>query len=131
MSIRQRIKRTDSYIQLVVLHVAMGVLFFMFKPFAKLFFLIIMGYFLIKIVLSPPSKVTINVLLGCAYFAGAEILFRMTKGGIAYEASKYIVILFVLMGMFYKGVSGKGYPFFYILDFTCAIYSSGIGNLNT
>ncbi|MCC1484883.1 O-antigen ligase family protein [Winogradskyella sp. E313] len=93
----------------------MGILFFMFKPFSKVFFLIIMGYFLIKIVLSPPSKVTINVLLGCAYFAGAEILFRMTKGGIAYEASKYLVILFVLMGMFYKGLSGKGYPFFIYL----------------
>jgi len=56
-----------------------------------------------------------NVLLGCAYFAGIEILFRMTKGSLAYEASKYIVILFVLIGMFYKGVSGKGYPYFIYL----------------
>ena len=65
--------------------------------------------------MSPPSKVTMNVLLGCAYFAGIEILFRMTKGGLAYEASKYIVILFVLMGMFYRGISGKGYAYFIYL----------------
>lgn len=74
-----------------------------------------MGYFLYRIVMSPPSKLTINVLLGCAYFAGIEILFRMTKGGLAYEASKYLVILFMLIGMFYKGVSGKGYPYFIYL----------------
>lgn len=65
--------------------------------------------------MSKPSKLTMNVLLGCAYFCGIEILFRMTKGGLAYEASKYLVILFVLIGMFYKGVSGKGYPYFIYL----------------
>ena len=48
------------------------------------------------------------VILGCAYFTGAEVLFRMTGGGLAYEGSKYLVILFMLMGMFFKGLSGKG-----------------------
>lgn len=74
-----------------------------------------MSYFLYRIVMSSPSKLTMNVLLACAYFAGIEILFRMTKGGLAYEASKYLVILFMLIGMFYKGVSGKGYPYFIYL----------------
>ena len=55
------------------------------------------------------------VLNGCAYFVGAEVLFRMTKGGLAYESSKYLVILFVLMGMFFKGISGKGFPYFVYL----------------
>ncbi|MDO1501066.1 O-antigen ligase family protein [Winogradskyella maritima] len=115
MPIKQRIQNADPYLRQVFLHIGLGALLFAFKPFAKVFFLVIMGYFLIKIVLSPPSKVTQNVLLGCAYFAGAEILFRMTKGGLAYEASKYLVILFVLMGMFYKGISGKGYAYFIYL----------------
>lgn len=39
----------------------------------------------------------------------------MTKGGLTYEASKYLVILFMMMGMFYKGVSGKSYPYFIYL----------------
>ena len=90
-------------------------IFFVFKPFAKVFFLIIIGYFLYKIVMSTSKNLTINVLLGCAYFTGIEILFRMTKGGLAYEASKYLVILFVLIGMFYRGVSGKGYAYFIYL----------------
>ena len=65
--------------------------------------------------MSKPRELTMNVLLGCAYFCGIEILFRMTKGGLAYEASKYLVILFVLIGMFYRGVSGKGYAYFIYL----------------
>ena len=74
-----------------------------------------MSYFLYKIVMSTSKNLTINVLLGCAYFTGIEILFRMTKGGLAYEASKYLVIFFVLIGMFYRGVSGKGYAYFIYL----------------
>jgi len=54
-------------------------------------------------------------MTACAYFVGAEVLFRMTKGSIAYEASKYLVILFVLLGMFFKGISGRGYPYFIYL----------------
>ena len=112
---RQRLLQIDRYTQLVLLHIGLGMVFFVFKPFAKVFFLIIMGYFLYRIVMSKPSKLTMNVLLACAYFCGIEILFRMTKGGLAYEASKYLVILFVLIGMFYKGVSGKGYAYFIYL----------------
>ena len=55
------------------------------------------------------------MLQACAYFVGAEVLFRMTKGGLAYEASKYLIIVFVLFGMFFKGISGKGYPYFIYL----------------
>ena len=65
--------------------------------------------------MSTSKTLTVNVLLGCAYFTGIEILFRMTKGGLAYEASKYLVIVFVLIGMFYRGISGKGYPYFIYL----------------
>jgi hypothetical protein len=105
----------DNYLELVILHIAIGVLLFLFSPFSKLYFIIVMVYFIGRIILVPQSEKTKEVLLGCAYFAGAEVLFRMTKGGIAYEASKYLVILFMLMGMFFKGISGKGYPYFFYL----------------
>ncbi len=70
---------------------------------------------MVRIFLAPNQSKTIEVLLACAYFVGVEVLFRMTKGGLAYEASKYLVILFILMGMFFKGLSGKGYPYFIYL----------------
>ncbi len=55
------------------------------------------------------------VLFGCAYIAAAESLFRMTGGGLFYEFSKYFIILLMLIGMFFNGVSGKAYPYFMYL----------------
>jgi hypothetical protein len=72
-------------------------------------------YFFAGIFLAPQSEKVYKVLLACGYFVGAEVFFRMTKSGLSYEASKYLVILFSLIGMFYKGLSGKGYPYFIYL----------------
>ena len=99
----------------MLLHIVLGFTIFAFKPFSKLYFVVITLYFVYRILLASNSSKVIEILLACAYFTGAEVLFRMTKGGLAYEASKYLVILFVLMGMFFKGISGKGYPYFIYL----------------
>lgn len=107
-------KQTE-YISLVLLHIFLGAVIYFFEPLAKLFFVFVMFYFIVRIILATKSNKTIEVLLACAYFVGAEVFFRMTKGGLAYEASKYLVILFVLIGMFFKGMSGKGYPYFLYL----------------
>lgn len=104
-----------NYIQLVILHIVFGVLIFLFEPLARLYFIILLIYFLGRIILAESKAKTREVLLACAYFTGAEVLFRMTKGGISYEASKYLVILFMVIGMFFKGLSGKGYPYFIYL----------------
>jgi hypothetical protein len=93
----------------------MGILLFMSRPLSKPIFLILMVYFIGRIILAHDKNKTKEILLASAYFVGAEVLFRMTKAGVSYEASKYLVILFMAMGMFYKGISGKGYPYFIYL----------------
>lgn len=70
-----------------------------------------------RIVTAPDSLKSFEVLKACAYFVGAEVLLRMTKGSISYEGSKYLVILFMMIGMFYKGISGRAYPYFIYLLF--------------
>ncbi len=115
MRYKQHFIQNDYYLSLVLLHIAIGLFVFLFEPLAKLYFVIVMVYFLGRIIVLPSSKKTREILCACAYFTGAEILFRMTKGGLAYEASKYLVIVFVMMGMFYKGISGRGYPYFFYL----------------
>ena len=70
-----------------------------------------------RIITVAENKKTYEVLKACAYFVGAEVFFRTTRGAISYEAGKYLVILFILMGMFYRGLSGKGYPYFIYLMF--------------
>ena len=62
--------------------------------------------------MSPKRSKTMWVLFGCAYIAAAESLFRMTGGGLFYEFSKYYIILLVLVGMFFTGVSNNSYPYF-------------------
>lgn len=104
-----------SYITLVMLHIGLGLVLYLYEPLSKLIFIGLMVYFIGRIILAHDNNKTREILLACAYFVGAEVLFRMTKAGISYEASKYLVILFMIMGMFFKGVSGKGYPYFIYL----------------
>ena len=105
----------SKYISLILVHVVIGFLIYAFKPLSKFYFFAAVIFFAGNIIVAPKSKKTIAVMTACAYFVGAEVLFRMTKGSISYEASKYLVILFVLLGMFFKGISGRGYPYFIYL----------------
>lgn len=104
-----------NYFFLVLIHIGLGFAIFIIPVIAKLYFVAALIYFLFRIIISSNTLKSQEVLLGCAYFVGAEVLFRMTKSGLSYEASKYLVILFVLIGMFFKGISGKGYPYFIYL----------------
>ena len=83
MKFKAELYKNDHYLGLVLLHIVIGFIIFLFQPLAKLYFVIVMVYFLGRIVLVVPSKKTQEVLLGCAYFVGAEVLFRMTRSGLA------------------------------------------------
>ena len=110
-------KTNITYASVVGFHVALGFLIFLNRDIAKLYFFIAFLFFLYRIITVAGNRKTIEVLQACAYFVGAEVFFRATKGAITYEAGKYMVILFILMGMFYQGFSGKGYPYFIYLMF--------------
>jgi hypothetical protein len=104
-----------NYVTLVLLHIGLGLVLYLYLPLSKIIFLCLMVYFIGRIILAHDNNKTREILLASAYFVGIEVLFRMTKAGVSYEASKYLVILFMAMGMFFKGVSGKGYPYFIYL----------------
>lgn len=110
-------KTNITYISAVGFHAAIGLLLYFNESLAKLYFGLAMVFFIYRIVMAANHKKTFEVLLACAYFVGAEVFFRTTRGAISYESGKYLVILFVLLGMFYKGASGRGYPYFIYLMF--------------
>lgn len=110
-------KNTSAYINLIGLHVFLGILVFLIPFFSKAYFIAAVVFFLWRVVAALDEHKTKEVLMACAYFVGAEVLFRMTKGAVFYESSKYLVILFMIIGMLYKGISGKGYPYFLYLMF--------------
>ncbi len=103
--------RDFNYLNLIVLHIGIGLLIYFLPIFRQPFYLAAIVYFFIQIVIAPKSKKTISVLFACSYIIAGESLFRMTGGGLFYEISKYMVILFVLFGMFYSGLSNRGYPY--------------------
>ncbi|MBF8150995.1 O-antigen ligase family protein [Winogradskyella sp. F6397] len=105
----------DLYVLLVVLHLCIGAGIYYIPLFSKLYFTVVSLFFIGKVLMSPTSSKTMWVLFGCAYMAAAESFFRMTGGGLFYEFSKYYIILLVLIGMFFTGVSGKSYPYFLYL----------------
>lgn len=98
-----------------MLHAAAGMLIYFSETLAKLYFFSALLYFLYQVTMVPTTRKTFEVLKACAYFVGLEVFMRTTKGSVSYEASKYLVILFMMIGMFYKGVSGKSYPYFIYL----------------
>lgn len=111
-----RISNMD-YAGAIILHVLIGALIYLNESLAKGYFFAILFYFTYRIIVSSNDSRTFEVLKACAYFVGVEVFLRTTRGAISYEAGKYIVILFMLMGMLYKGLSGRGYPYFIYLMF--------------
>ncbi|WP_027126486.1 O-antigen ligase family protein [Gelidibacter mesophilus] len=105
----------DAYVALIALHIVMGIFINMIPQFSKLYFAVVCTFFIFKIIVAPKRDKVVWVMFGAAYLAAAESLFRMTGGGLFYEFSKYFVILLMGMGMFYDGISGKGYPYFIYL----------------
>jgi hypothetical protein len=105
----------DSYVALIVLHIILGVFINQIPSFSKLYFTLVCSFFIFNLIVSPKHGKTMWVLFGCAYIAAAESLFRMTGGGLFYEFSKYFIILLMLIGMFFNGISGKAYPYFIYL----------------
>jgi hypothetical protein len=56
-----------------------------------------------------------EALMAAAYISGAEVFYRMTGGMLFYETGKYTVIIFIILGMFFKGTSSKTVPYWIYL----------------
>lgn len=104
-----------NYLFFIGIHVLIGFLIHFNRNLAKPYFIACLIFFIWRVFTVPNKERSVEILKACAYFAGAEVLFRMTRGGLAYEASKYLVIAFMTIGIILKGVSGKAYPYFIYL----------------
>jgi hypothetical protein len=136
-------KEEQTYLFLILLHVATGIMVYVLPFTAKLygFSMFLLGiYFVIK-----TQNRNHQALMVAAYITGSEVLLRMTGGNITYEFSKYGVMIFLFIGMYYKGLSKGATPYWifllllipsivlstFVLDFdnevrkTIAFYMSG------
>jgi len=97
------------YIRMLILHIAYGVVIYMFPSLAKIILLGIMASFLFVII--DRKNRGNEALMAAAYIAGGEVFFRRTGALFFYETGKYAVIIFLLIGMFFKGASSKTIPY--------------------
>ncbi|MBW2937700.1 O-antigen ligase family protein [Aureisphaera sp. CAU 1614] len=99
-----------KYLQLLLFHIVMALVIYQFNPAGKIFLFAIIGYFLIKIFSSGNRND--EILIAAAYITGFEVFSRMLGGvGFSYEFAKYVVIGFMLLGMFFKGFNRKSWPY--------------------
>ncbi|MEC3907358.1 O-antigen ligase family protein [Tamlana sp. 2201CG12-4] len=104
------------YYKLLIFHVILAIGVFTFRPLALGYFLFIIFFFSYKIFNSPKKHKAYYVLLACAYVVGIEVFLRMNDGTFFYEASKYLIIFYILLGMFSNSFSNKSLIFIiYIL----------------
>ena len=105
-----------TYIQLILLHIGIGLVIYAIPITARFFLLGAIFYFFIRLIFNKNSND--EVLIAAAYITGFEVFSRMLGGvGFSYEFAKYAVIGFLLLGMIYRGFNRNSYAFIFFLLF--------------
>ena len=102
-----------KYLFLILLHIVIGALLFNngYTPKIYGYSIIFGGIFYI---INSKNKNN-EVLYATAYMVGSEIILRMTDGNPVYEFSKYGVMIFILVGVYYSGISKNAIAYWVFL----------------
>ena len=121
---REQLKVKNNQVtslQLVILHVGIGLAVGVIKPLAWLYLLGTFGFLLYQLI--RPNIQPAHILMACAYLVGAEVFLRMTGAFVFNEIGKYAVILFSLIGMYKHGLkAGATFYFIFILLILPSVY---------
>ncbi len=105
--------KDKNYILLLLLHAFIGMMIYLIPELSKVysFAILFVGlYYVVK-----NRNINNEVLFVSAYFVGSEVFLRMTNGNILYEFSKYGIMVFMMLGMYYSGFSKNAIPFWIYL----------------
>ena len=105
--------KEKKYISLVLLHVFIGVIVYLIRPLSQIYCIASLAIGLYYIMKSGNKNN--EVLYVSAYIVGGEVFLRMTGGNLFYETSKYSVMAFLMLGMYYSGFSKNAIPFWIYL----------------
>ena len=96
-------KEEVVYLYLLALHAFLGFVLFLFPFFSKVYGIAILVFGIYFIIQSKNKQN--EALLMAAYAVSAEIVLRMTGGTFVNEYGKYLVMLFLFLGMLFSGFS--------------------------
>ncbi|VXC14940.1 conserved membrane hypothetical protein [Flavobacterium sp. 9R] len=108
-------KEEVVYLYLVALHAFFGYVFFLFPFLSKVYGIAILGFGIYYIIESKNKHN--EALLMAAYAVSAEIMLRMTGGTFVNEYGKYLVMLFLFLGMLFSGFSRNALVYWLFLFF--------------
>ena len=108
-------KEEVVYLYLVALHAFLGFVLFLFPFFSKVYGIAIL-IFGIYFIIQSKNKQN-EALLMAAYAVSAEIMLRMTGGTFVNEYGKYLVMLFLFLGMLFTGFSRNALVYWLFLFF--------------
>lgn len=106
-------KEDILYLNLILFHAAIGFLVYLFPFISKIYgyAIFVFGtYYIIK-----KQNKNNEALIMAAYVVGSEIFLRMTHGNPLYEISKYGVMVFIFIGMYFSGFSKGAAPYWIFL----------------
>ncbi len=101
------------YLNLILFHVGIGFLVYLFPFVSKIYgysIFIFGAYYIIK-----KQNKNNEALIVAAYVVGSEVFLRMTHGNPLYEISKYGVMVFIIIGMYFSGFSRGALPYWLFL----------------
>ena len=107
-------KKEDlSYLYLILFHLAIGAMGYLLPFTTKIYGYSIFIFGALYII--KKQNRNNEALIAAAYVVGSEVFLRMTGGNPLYEISKYGVIVFVLIGMYFSGFSKGAIPYWIFL----------------
>ena len=123
-------KKSLSYLVLVLLHVVIGLVIFV-APFLSKIYALLIPVLGLSIVIRNQNKNN-EVIFVSAYLVGAEVFLRMTGGNFNNEYVKFLVIFFMITGMFYSNFSMRSflYVVFLFLLIPGALVVSSVEDVN-
>ena len=101
------------YLNLILFHVGIGFLVFIFPFFSKIYGYLI--FILWALYIIKKQNKNNEALMAAAYVVGSEVFLRMTHGNPLYEISKYGVMVFIFLGMYFSGFSKNATPYWIFL----------------
>lgn len=102
-----------EYVKLLLLHLGVAFIIYIYEPSSKILIHGTLLYFIFIIIKNENRNN--EALMAAAYLSGAEVFYRMTDGMVFYETGKYMVIVFLFIGLIFKGSSVKSVPFWIYL----------------
>ncbi|WP_310559765.1 O-antigen ligase family protein [Flavobacterium sp.] len=124
-------KNEILYLNLILFHIGVGFLIFLFPALSQLYGYAI--FILATIYIIKNQNKNHEALMAAAYVVGSEVFLRMTGGNPLYEISKYGVMVFIFIGMYFSGISKNATPYwiFILLLIPGVILSTFVLNFDT